>query len=178
MILPLTSKVRKRGTWVEATQSPLPWQLVVLSDSVLHEHQKTQTTRLSCLTYSMYPLADISCLFSFHETYLDKSTIFQATLPLSQTSPPILRSGVITFGGLEYSNIYFKYRFIYFVFHLPFLFKWKHKGLSLCILFLGHFLLVPFWWALYFYISYVILMKLCSKTHVCGCCFWCKMPFA
>lgn len=147
----------------------------------IHEHQKnTWTTKLSCLTYSVYPLADIGCLFSFHETYLDNATIFQASLPLSQTSPPILRSGVTTSVGLEYGNLYFKYSFIYFGFHLPFLFKWKHKGLSLCPVLLGYFLLVPSRWAFYFCISHatVALMKLPGKTCVCGCCFWCKMPFA
>lgn len=39
-LLPLTSKVRQTGTWAEATQSPLPWQPIVLADPILHEHQK------------------------------------------------------------------------------------------------------------------------------------------
>lgn len=133
---------------------------------ILFEHQNIYKPP-DCLLWLIlhtYPLADISCLFSFHQTYLDKSTIFQASLPLFQTSPPILRSGFTTFGGLKYSNLYFKYSFTCFGFHLPFLFKWKHKGLSLCALFLGYFLRVPFWWALYTYISYamVAVMNLCN----------------
>lgn len=56
----------------------------------------------------------------------------------------------------------------------------KAQSLSPCPVLLGYFLPVPSQWAFYFCISHATaaLMKLPSKTCVCGWCFWCKMPFA
>lgn len=56
----------------------------------------------------------------------------------------------------------------------------KAQSLSPCPVLLGYFLPVPSQWAFYFCISHATaaLMKLPSKTCICGWCFWCKMPFA